>query len=46
MTEIRWDRMTGPELKALAGRDALVDWTAAWRATRDSLDAVLKEASA
>jgi len=29
-----------------AGRDALVDWTAAWRATRDSLDAVLKEASA
>ena len=24
MTEIRWDRMTGPELKALAGRDALV----------------------
>ena len=29
-----------------AGRDALVDWSAAWRATRDSLDAVLKEASA
>ena len=29
-----------------AGRDALVDWTAAWRATRDSLDAVLKEATA
>ena len=29
-----------------AGRDALVDWTAAWRATRDSLDAELKEATA
>ena len=29
-----------------AGRDALVDWTAAGRATRDSLDAVLKEATA
>ena len=29
-----------------AGRDALTDWSAAWRATRDSLDAVLKEASA
>ena len=29
-----------------AGRDGLTDWTAAWRATRDSLDAVLKEASA
>ena len=29
-----------------AGRAALTHWTAAWRATRDSLDAVLKEASA
>ena len=29
-----------------AGRGALLDWSAAWRATRDSLDAVLKEASA
>ena len=29
-----------------AGRYALTDWSAAWRATRDSLDAVLKEASA
>lgn len=29
-----------------AGRDALVDWSAAWRATRDSLDAVLKDLSA
>ena len=29
-----------------AGRAALTDWSAAWRATRDSLDAVLKEASA
>ena len=29
-----------------AGRDALVDWSAAWRATRDSLDAVLKDAAA
>ena len=29
-----------------AGRDALVDWSAAWRATRDSLDAALKEARA
>ena len=28
------------------GRAALLDWTAAWRATRDSLDAVLKEATA
>ena len=28
------------------GHDALLDWSAAWRATRDSLDAVLKEASA
>jgi PadR family transcriptional regulator PadR len=28
-----------------AGRAALTDWSAAWRATRDSLDAVLKEAS-
>ena len=25
-----------------AGRDALVDWTAAWRATRDSVDSVLE----
>ena len=29
-----------------AGRDALVDWAAAWRATRDSVDSVLKEATA
>ena len=29
-----------------AGRAALVDWSAAWRATRDSLDAVLKDADA
>jgi PadR family transcriptional regulator PadR len=29
-----------------AGRRALVDWSAAWRATRDSLDAVLKDADA
>ena len=29
-----------------AGRDALLAWSAAWRATRDSLDAVLKEATA
>ncbi len=29
-----------------AGRDALVDWSAAWRATRDSLDSVLKDLSA
>lgn len=29
-----------------AGRDALTDWSAAWRATRDSLDAVLKDADA
>ena len=29
-----------------AGRDALVDWSATWRATRDSLDAVLKDADA
>ncbi|MBN8261832.1 MAG: PadR family transcriptional regulator [Xanthomonadales bacterium] len=29
-----------------AGRGALVDWSAAWRATRDSLDAVLKDADA
>ena len=29
-----------------AGGDALVDWSAAWRATRDSLDAVLKDAAA
>ena len=29
-----------------AGRDALFDWSAAWRATRDSLDAVLKDAAA
>lgn len=28
-----------------AGRDALADWSAAWRATRDSLDAVLKDLS-
>jgi PadR family transcriptional regulator PadR len=25
------------------GRDALRDWSAAWRATRDSVDAVLGE---
>ena len=29
-----------------AGREALVDWSAAWRATRDSLDSVLKDLSA
>ena len=29
-----------------AGRDVLTDWSAAWRATRDSLDAVLKDACA
>ena len=29
-----------------AGRGALTDWSAAWRATRDSLDAVLKDADA
>jgi PadR family transcriptional regulator PadR len=28
------------------GREALVDWSAAWRATRDSLDTVLKDLSA
>ena len=36
----RYYRATG------TGRRALTDWSAAWRATRDSLDAVLKEASA
>ncbi len=36
----RYYRVTQP------GREALTDWSAAWRATRDSLDAVLKEASA
>ena len=29
-----------------AGMAALTDWSAAWRATRDSLDAVLKDADA
>ncbi len=29
-----------------AGRDALTEWSAAWRATRDSLDAVLKDTDA
>ena len=29
-----------------AGREALVEWSAAWRATRDSLDSVLKDARA
>ncbi|MCC7095665.1 MAG: helix-turn-helix transcriptional regulator [Thermomonas sp.] len=29
-----------------AGRDALIEWSAAWRATRDSLDAVLKDTDA
>ena len=29
-----------------AGRNVLTDWSAAWRATRDSLDAVLKDADA
>ena len=42
--------MSGPPRRyyrvTQAGRDALTDWSAAWRATRDSLDAVLKEASA
>ena len=32
----RYYRITG------AGRDALRDWAAAWRATRDSVDAVLE----
>ncbi len=36
----RYYRVTG------TGRDALVDWSAAWRATRDSLDTVLKDLSA
>ena len=36
----RYYRVTG------AGREALVDWSAAWRATRDSLDTVLKDLSA
>ena len=42
--------MSGPPRRyyrtTAAGRGALTDWSAAWRATRDSLDAVLKEASA
>ena len=42
--------MSGPPRRyyraTAAGRAALTDWSAAWRATRDSLDAVLKEASA
>ena len=42
--------MSGPPRRyyrvTQAGREALTDWSAAWRATRDSLDAVLKEASA
>ncbi len=36
----RYYRVTG------AGREALFDWSAAWRATRDSLDTVLKDLSA
>ena len=42
--------MSGPPRRyyraTTAGRDALNDWSAAWRATRDSLDALLKDASA
>ena len=41
--------MSGPPRRyyraTAAGRAALTDWSAAWRATRDSLDAVLKELS-
>ena len=29
-----------------AGREALIDWSALWRATRDSLDSVLKDPAA
>ncbi|MCA0393760.1 MAG: PadR family transcriptional regulator [Proteobacteria bacterium] len=35
----RYYRITAP------GRDALRDWAAAWRATRDSVDSVLEGAS-
>lgn len=42
--------MSGPPRRyyrtTAAGRDALADWSAVWRATRDSLDAVLKDADA
>src|SRR6218665_2780957 len=42
--------MSGPPRRyyraTAAGRAALTDWSAAWRATRDSLDAVLKDADA
>ena len=42
--------MSGPPRRyyraTAAGRAALTDWSAAWRATRDSLDAVLKDAAA
>ena len=42
--------MSGPPRRyyraTSAGRDALVEWSAAWRATRDSLDSVLKDARA
>ena len=42
--------MSGPPRRyyrtTAAGREALTDWSAAWRATRDSLDAALKEACA
>ena len=42
--------MSGPPRRyyraTSAGCDALVEWSAAWRATRDSLDSVLKDARA
>ena len=42
--------MSGPPRRyyraTSAGREALVEWSAAWRATRDSLDSVLKDARA
>ncbi len=42
--------MSGPPRRyyraTSAGRDALAEWSAAWRATRDSLDSVLKDARA
>ena len=42
--------MSGPPRRyyraTSAGRDVLVEWSAAWRATRDSLDSVLKDARA
>lgn len=42
--------MSGPPRRyyraTSAGREALAEWSAAWRATRDSLDSVLKDARA